>query len=169
MDGKWGWSGCLTRQITTGLGEGVPSRPSQRAISRDVSCWRGAACRSSCDLALSVSCQMSDEEAVHCSSVLKPNSRWAVSRPSGLPPGSPRHRPANRPATPACGQDRRAASRPPAPLGTPLPPRAMCHRRFRQVSRQNALKPQRLPPHGWGGATISGGLARELTEPTECV
>jgi len=40
---------------------------------------------------------------------------------------------------------------------------------FRQVSRQNALKPQRLVPHGWGGATISGGLARELTEPTECV
>jgi hypothetical protein len=37
--------------------------------------------------------------------------------------------------------------------------------RFRQVSRQNALKPQRLPPHGWGRATISGGLARELTEP----
>jgi 3-keto-5-aminohexanoate cleavage enzyme len=36
---------------------------------------------------------------------------------------------------------------------------------FRQVSRQNALKPQRLVPHGWGGATISGGLARELTEP----
>ena len=117
MDGKWGWSVCHTRQITTGLGEGVPSRPSQRATSRDVSCWRGAACRSSCDLALGVSCQMSDEEAVHCSSVLKPNSRWAVSRPSGLPPGSPRHRPANRPAMNACGQDRRAASRPPAPLG----------------------------------------------------
>ena len=36
---------------------------------------------------------------------------------------------------------------------------------FCQVSRQNALKPQRLVPHGWGGATISGGLARELTEP----
>ncbi len=31
--------------------------------------------RSSCDLALGVSCQMSDEEAVHCSSALKPNSR----------------------------------------------------------------------------------------------
>jgi hypothetical protein len=36
---------------------------------------------------------------------------------------------------------------------------------FRQISRQNAPKPQRLVPHGCGGTATSGRLARNLTEP----
>ena len=38
-------------------------------------------------------------------------------------------------------------------------------RGFRQISRQSPSKPQWLVSHGCGGATTSGGLARDLTEP----
>jgi len=48
-----------------------------------------------------------------------------------------------------------------------MPNRWQIANRFRQISRQNAPKPQRLVPHECERTTTSGRLARNLTEPVK--